>query len=118
MSAITTSPDFISAGGSTSGSFGAASVTVTVASIASPIRSRRVGRHAGRNVDRHDRHAGFVDVGDDRFVETGQRRRQARAEHRVDDQVVAGDLGAVQLPRRFVGDFDHRLADVVRGSRG
>ena len=39
MSAITTSPAFISAGGRTSGSFGAARVTVTVASIESPITS-------------------------------------------------------------------------------
>src|SRR3712207_7340597 len=54
MSAITTSPHFCSAGGSSNGSFGAASVTVTAASIASPIRSdvsaetrseeRRVGK--------------------------------------------------------------------------
>ena len=67
----------------------------------------------GRHVDRDDRHAGFVDVGDDRLVEAGQRRGQAGAEHRVDDQIVAGDLGAVQLPRRLVGDFDDGLADAA-----
>ena len=113
MSAITTSPAFISAGGSTSGSFGAASVTVTVASIESPIRSDVSALMPEGMSIGHDRHAGFVDVGDDRLVETGQRRGQAGAEHRVDDQIVAGDLGAVQLPRGFVGDFDDGLADAA-----
>jgi len=39
MSAITMSPERISPGGSTSGSFGAASVTVSSASIEGPIGS-------------------------------------------------------------------------------
>ena len=39
MSAMTTSPDFCSAGGRISGSLGAPSVTVTVASMQSPMRS-------------------------------------------------------------------------------
>ncbi len=38
MSAITTSPAYASPGGNTSGSFGAASVTVSDASMQSPIR--------------------------------------------------------------------------------
>ena len=117
ISAITTSPAFISAGGRTSGNFGAPSVTVTVASIESPIKSQVSARHARWHIDRDDRHAGFVDVGDDRLVETRQRRGQSRAENRIDDQIVAGDLGAMQLPRRLVRDFDDGLADAVRAPR-
>ena len=67
MSAITMSPACSSAGGSTSGIFGAPSVTVIVASMQSPISSWRVGRHARRQVDRDDRQARRVHVGDDRL---------------------------------------------------
>ena len=75
MSAMTRSPACASAGGRTSGSFGAASVTVIAASIASPIELGRVGRQAGRQIDRDDRNARGVDVGDDRLEQAGQRRR-------------------------------------------
>ena len=67
--------DFISAGGRTSGSLGAG-VTVTVASIASPIRSLvSADMPEGMSIDTIGTR--FVDVGDHRLVEAGQRRRQA-----------------------------------------
>ena len=68
MSAITTSPDICSAGGSTSGSFGAPSVTVTVASTQSPISSRvSADSPDGRSIDTIGSAAG-VEVGDHRLV--------------------------------------------------
>ena len=107
MSAMTMSPARVSAGGSTSGSFGAPSVTVIPASIESPIVSWRVGRKPGRQVDRRRPESpDAVDVGDHRFHQPGQRRVQAGAEDRVDDQRAVADLGEVQLPRLAVGDLD------------
>jgi len=72
-----------------------------------------IGAHPRWQVDRHDRHAGLVDVGDDSLHEAGERRRQAGAEDRIDDQIVSGNLGAVELPRLFVGDLHHGLSDVA-----
>ena len=66
----------VSAGGNTSGIFGAASVTVIDASMAGPSTSCAVGRHAGRQIDRHDRHAEPVDVGDDGFEQAGELPRK------------------------------------------
>ena len=66
MSAMTMSPARVSAGGSTSGSFGAPSVTVSAGFDRLADRLRRVGRQARRQIDRHDRDARRVDVGDDR----------------------------------------------------
>ena len=60
-----------------------------------------------------DRHAAVVEVADHGFEETGQWRRQARAEQRVDDQVVRRDLAAMQFPRGLIGDLDDRLTDVA-----
>ena len=71
MSAITRSPACVSAGGRMSGIFGAPSVTVIDASIAVPSTYGGVGRDAGRQIDRDDRHAEAVDVGDDGFEEAG-----------------------------------------------
>ena len=65
MSAMTMSPARVSAGGSTSGSFGAASVTVSPGFDRVADRLRRVGRQPGRQIDRDDRDARGVDVGDD-----------------------------------------------------
>ena len=71
MSAMTMSPARVSAGGSTSGSFGAASVTVSPASIDSPIGSAEsADRPDGRSID-DDRDAGRVHVGDHR-LESGR----------------------------------------------
>ena len=67
MSAITMSPARVSAGGSTSGSFGAASVTVSPASIESPIGS---GESADSPDGRSIATTGMperVHVGDDRL---------------------------------------------------
>ena len=113
MSAITRSPAWESAGGKTSGIFGAASVTVIVASIASPGELGGVGRETGRQIDRDDRHAELVDVGDDRLEQAGQPAAEPGAEHRVDDDVALGDFGEVQLPLLRVGDLDDRHADAA-----
>ena len=113
MSAITRSPARESAGGKTRGIFGAASVTVMVASIASPGQLRGVGREACRQIDRHHRHAELVDVGDDRLEQPGQAAAEPGAEQRVDDHVALGDFGEVQLPLLRVGDLDHRHADAA-----
>ena len=67
MSAMTMSPARVSPGGRTSGSFGAPSVTVRPASIDGADRLRRIGRQAGRQIDRHDRNARRVDVGNHRL---------------------------------------------------
>ena len=111
MSAMTTSPAFCSAGGSTSGSFGAPSVTVTDASMQSPIRSGVSADMPDGQVDGDDRDAAGVEVGDDGLVQALERRAQARAEHRVDDEVVRAHLGEMQLPRALVGHFDDGHAE-------
>ena len=113
MSAITRSPACASAGGNTSGIFGAASVTVIDASIAGRSSSARVGRQPGRQIDRDDRHAELVDVGHDRLEQPGQRPRKPGAESRVDDQIALGDFGEVQLPLLRVGDLDDGHADAA-----
>ena len=46
----------------------------------------RVGRHAGRQIDRHDRHAEPVDVGDDGLEQPAQLAVKPGAENRVDDR--------------------------------
>ena len=106
MSAMTRWPASASAGGSTSGSFGAPSVTVVVACIAGPIGSDRSAESPlGRSMATTGR-GRRVDVGDDRFRQARERRRQAGADERVDDQVRAEHVRAVQLPRRRVRDLD------------
>ena len=106
MSAMTTSPACASPGGSTSGSFGAASVTVIDASMQSPIRCGvSADSPLGRSID-DDRDRRRVDVGDDRFHHPAKRRLQPGAEDRVDDQRALRDLGEVQLPALLVVDLD------------
>ncbi len=86
MSAMTRSPACVSAGGSTSGIFGAASVTVIDASIGDPLDRRAVRREPGRQVDGDDRHAEPVDVGDDGLEQPRQRAAKTGAEDRIDDE--------------------------------
>ena len=57
--------------------------------------------------------SGSVDVGDDGLEHAGERRAQAGAEDRVDDQRAAGDLGEVQLPRLLVVDLDDGDAEAA-----
>ena len=57
--------------------------------------------------------AGAVDVGDDRFHQARQRRVQAGAEDRVDDERAVADLAEVQLPGLAVGDFDDGQAEAA-----
>ena len=93
MSAMTTSPQCASPGGSTSGSFGAPSVTVSVASMHGPMGSGvSADRPDGRSTDTTGRSLG-VDVGDDGLVEPGERRAESGAEQRVHEQVAAADVG-------------------------
>ena len=79
MSAMTTSPARVSAGGSTSGSLGAASVTVSAGlDRRSPIGScESADRPDGRSID-DDRNARRVDVGDDRLEQAATAARSGR----------------------------------------
>ena len=73
MSAMTTSPACASPGGSTSGSFGAASVTVIDASMQSPIRCGvSADSPLGRSIETIGMSDG-VDVGDDRLHHAAER---------------------------------------------
>ena len=113
MSAMTMSPARVSAGGSTSGSFGAASVTVMLGFDRLADRIAGIGRQAGRQIDGDDRNARRVDVGDHAFDQAGDRRVEAGAEDRVDDERAVADLGEVQLPRLAVRDFDDGQAEAA-----
>ena len=116
MSAITRSPARRSAGGSTSGTFGAASVTVIVASMLSPGGSWESADRPARQVDGHDRDPRAVDIGDDRLEDARDRSAEAGAEDGVDDQIAARDLREVQLPRLRVGDLDDGQAEAAERS--
>ena len=105
MSAITTSPAYASAGGSTSGSFGAARVTVIVASMQSPIRCGvSADTPLGRSIDTigisdaltSATTVSIMPVSGD--AETGP-------EDRIDDQRTLRDLGEMQLPTLLVADL-------------
>ena len=118
MSAITMSPACISAGGRTSGSFGAPSVTVMAASIASPTRSDvSADRPEGRSIATTGMPEPLTSATTVSSM-PWQRRLQAGAEERVDDQSAGRDLGEVQLPGLPVGDFDDGQRRGGRGSRG
>ena len=67
----------------------------------------RVSRHARRQINGDHRDAGAVDVGDDRFEHALERRSQARAEQRVNDEIARRDFREVQLPGLSVRDLDH-----------
>jgi hypothetical protein len=112
MSAMTMSPARSSAGGSTSGSFGAPSVTVTVASMQSPMSSCvSADMPDGTSIDTTGM-PGSVHVGDHRLEHALERRAQARPEERVDDEVALRDLGEVQLPGLLVVDLDDGESEV------
>ena len=66
--------------------------------MASPSTSCVVGGQAGRQIDRHDRHAEAVHVGDDGLEQPAQLSVEAGAEDGVDQQLALGDLAEVQLP--------------------
>ena len=63
-----------------------------------PCHLVRVGGHARRQIDRHDRHAKAVHVGDDGFEQPAQLSVEPGAEDGVDEQLALGDLAEVQLP--------------------
>ena len=117
MSAMTMSPARISAGGSTSGNFGAPSVTVTPASIESPISScESADRPEGRSID-DDGDAGRVHIGDDRLEQTVERRVQAGAEDRVDEKRAARSLRTHGAPTPGCRRLRRRRARDGRESR-
>ena len=65
-----------------------------------------IGGHAGWQVDRDDRNAAGVEVGDHRLVKPLQGCAQPGAEHRIDHQVVRAHLGEMQLPGALVSHLD------------
>ena len=71
----------------------------------------RVGRQPRGQVDRNDGNAGGVDVRDHGLEQPGERRVQAGAENRVDDQRAATDLGEVEFPGLAVGNLDDGQAE-------
>ena len=103
MSAITTSPAWSSAGGSTSGILGDASVTVIAACTAWPTTCDvSAERPLGRSIDTTGTSSVF------RSATTvssrpGERRLEPGADDRVDHQTAAAHLRRVQLPRLLVG---------------
>ena len=113
MSAMTMSPARVSAGGRTSGSFGRRERHRQAGLDRVADRLRRIGRQAGRQIDRDHRDARRVDVGDDAFDQAGERRVEAGAEDRVHDQRAVADFGKVQLPRLAVGDLDDGQAEAA-----
>ena len=123
MSATTRSPARSRAGGRTSGSFGAPSVTVSAAWMAGPITSCvSADRPLGRSIG-DDRHRRAVDVGHDGLEQARQRRLQAGAEQRVDDEVVSRrpPRSAVPSParrrsRRPAGRARPRISRFIRAS--
>ena len=74
---------------------------------------RGVGRHPRRQVDRDDRNPAGVQVGDDRLVQPIERAAEAGPEQRVDDQIVPGNLGEMQLPLSLVVDLDDGDAEAA-----
>ncbi len=74
---------------------------------------RRISRHAGRQVHGDDGNARAVDVCDDRLEHPLERRLEAGAEDRVDDQVARRDLREVQFPGLTVDDLHDREAQAT-----
>ena len=114
MSAMTRSPACVSAGGRTSGIFGAPSVTVIDASIASPSSScvsadRPVGRSIA-TTGTPER----VDVGDDRLEQPGQPAVETRCRRSRRRAGRTREISReVQLPLLRVGDLDDREAEAA-----
>ena len=88
-----------------------ASVTVIAASMHSPIRSQVSALHAARQIDRDDRHAGRVHVGDDGLEHAGSGAFSPVPKIASTISSCTGDLGEVQLPRLLVGDLDDGSAE-------
>ena len=114
MSAMTSEPANASAGGSTSGSFGAPSVTVTRRVHGRTGHVGTVRGQSARQIDRHDGPRGRVQIGHDRLREPGQRRVEPRPEQRVHDDVRAEHVRAVQLPRGGIADLDDVHAEIAQ----
>ena len=55
-----------------------------------------------------------IDVGDNRFKESRQRRPQASTEHGIHEQVASADLREVQFPGLRVVDLDDRVPEVTQ----
>ena len=72
-----------------------------------------IGRQAARQIDGDDRNARGVDVGGDRFHHAGERRLEAGAEDRVDDEVALGDFREVEIPGLLVGNLDDGQAQTA-----
>jgi len=116
MSAMTMSPARTSAGMSTSGSLGRASVTVVPASIDSPIGKEESAERPDGKVDGDHGNIRPVDVGDHAFDQAADRRVEAGAEDRVDDDGAVA-TSEWQLPRLTVRHFHHGDAEPARGYR-
>ena len=104
MSAITMSPARVSAGGRTSGSFGAASVTVVPASIEAPIGSDvSADRPDGRSIDTTGMPEALTSAMTLSIRPcTGALSPVPKIASTI--RVQSRDLGDVQLPRLSVGD--------------
>jgi hypothetical protein len=72
-----------------------------------------VGRETRGQVDRDNRHAQAVQVGDDGLEKPGERTAEAGAEDRVDDEIAVRELARVQLPLLRARDLDHGHADAA-----
>ena len=111
MSAITRSPACVSAGGNTSGIFGAASVTVIVASTAGPARPAvSAETPVGRSIATIGTPSPFMSATTvSRSPESGPRKPSA--EDRVNEHVAVRELGEMQFPLLRRRDLYHRHAD-------
>ena len=112
MSAITTSPATCSAGGSTSGTFGAASVTVTIGLEHRADELAGVGRQPRRQVDRR-RPWPPPALTSATTVSCSPVSARLSPVPTIASTMTsaAGDLRAVQLPRLRVGHLDDRQAE-------
>ena len=96
MSATTTRP--AGSGRRARASFGAPSVTVSVALGHGPRRARQVGEQPGRKIYRHHRTAGGVDVVRDGGKQAVQRTLQPGPEERVHDEAAGPQPSPVRIP--------------------
>ena len=111
MSATTMLPARASPGGSTSGSFGAASVTVMCARMESPMGSAwSADSPLGRSTAVTGMPEELMSAATVSSM-PGQRLFQAGAEDGVHDEIALRDFREVQLPRLLVRDLDHRDAE-------
>ena len=107
MSAMTTSPASALAGGSTSGSFGAPSVTVIDASMQSPIRSGvSADSPLGRSIDTIGMSDALMSATTVSSIPASGATSSPVPKIASTISVHCGDLGEVQLPRLLVVDLD------------